>query len=204
MVMVRSALAFGCASRKRTRRSTSAGRNSIHCPRTLTSGAFSLASRSSSAWSICWLTQCGFPVEGADPVLAQQTPRAGALGRGGRRGRLEPHAQTGLRAPPPRRQEHAETGHLEGRRGADQETVGTPKVERETRRRGLAQRVAERGIDAHRPTQLGQEHLVGGAERSAGALQLVARPPDLLGVDEQAEVIGGLQEELQMPGRRVA
>ena len=45
---------WAAATRKRTRRSTSAGRNSIHWPRTLTSGAFSLASRSSSAWSICW------------------------------------------------------------------------------------------------------------------------------------------------------
>ena len=55
------------------------------------------------------------------------------------------------------------------------------EVQRETGRRGLAQRFSQRGVDAHRPAQLGQEDLMRGAERTAGPLQLVARPPDLFG-----------------------
>ena len=82
--------------------------------------------------------------------------------------------------------------------------MGTIQIQRETRRRGLAQRLPQLGIDPHRPTQFGQEDLMRSAERSAGPLQLVAGPPDLFGIDDQTEIIGGLQKELQMPCCRFA
>ena len=150
------------------------------------------------------VAQRGLPVEGDDALLVEQAPGAGPPARGGRRRGLEAHAQPGRGASPPRRQQHAEPGHLQRRGGLDQEAMGAIEGQRETGRRGLAQRLAQLGVDPYRPAQFGQEDLVGRAERPAGPLELRAGPPDLFGRHDQAEVVGGLEEELQLPRRPFA
>jgi hypothetical protein len=149
------------------------------------------------------LPECGLPVEGADALLVEEAAGAGAARRGGRGGGLEPDPETGGGSAPPGRQEHAEAGHLQGRGGPGQEAVGPVEVEGQAGRGRLPEGFAQLGVDAHGPAQLGQEDLVRGGQRTARPLQLVAGPPDLFGVDEQAEVVGGLQEELELPGRFV-
>ena len=210
MVMVRSALVAGCDSQEADQ-TVHLGRSELHpLAADVDQWCLELGQPEQLGLVDLLVAQCGLPVEGADAVLGEQATRAGTPGRGGGRGGLEPNAQAGLGPPPPRRQEHAEPGHLEGRRGLHQEAMGAVQIEGETRRRGLAQRLAQLGVDAHRPAQLGQEDLMRSAERSAGPLQLVAGPPDLFGADDQAEIVGGLQKELQRamspirrrPGRR--
>ena len=173
MVMVRCARALGWARGTRTRRSTSAGRNSIHWPRTLTSGAFSLASRSSSAWSICWSPSAASQSKAHDPSWLSRPAGARAPARGGRRRGLEPHAQAGPRGGPTTTAAARRTRPPPAPGAASTKKRWAPaRVDVEPGGRGLAQRLPQLGVDPHGPAQFGQEDLLGRVERPAGALEL--------------------------------
>jgi hypothetical protein len=136
------------------------------------------------------------PAEGGDLLAAQSAADDHTLGRGAAGRQPEPDP---ARAVPAGGQLHPEPGVDEQCGAGDEHVVGALGTEVETLGAGRLQGVGERGVDAGRPAELGEQHLL-----RPGDEPVRAAGPDLGSGDEQARVGGRLEEELEAPVGAVA
>ena len=131
------------------------------------------------------------PPEVGDLLAAQPAAHDHARRRcaAGRQAQPDP-----ARAVPARGQLHPEPGVDQQRGSGDEQVVGALGAHVEAVGTGRLERGGERGVDAGRPAELGEQHLLGAGDEAVGAAR-----PDLRGGDEQARVGGGLEQELQAP-----
>ncbi len=119
-----------------------------------------------------------------------------AVDRGVRR-----HCEPELDAPvPPGRQEHAEPGFVQLWRCGGQEVIGALGVQVELGRARCTQAGRQLWVDPAGPSEFGQQQFLRAVQPSAQAAVVV---PGLLGGDQQAGVLAGLQQELQPPPHRL-
>ena len=117
--------------------------------------------------------------------------------RGGRHRELRAQAHGGI-GPPPREQ-HAEAGGQQDRRGLRQEQVRALDVQGERRRLGGAQRTLDVRVEPYRPTEFTEQGLLRIGDVTCQRPQRPLGTPHLRGVNDQARLLRRLQREVHPP-----
>ena len=122
----------------------------------------------------------------------------------GHRPGAQAQAEPGLGLLPPGRDQDPESGVSEERRVLAQEAVRGPGVQRHLLGPDRVQAGLQLRPEPARPAKLGEQAFLGMLHHPLGRDQLAGRAPDLGRRYQQAGVVGGLEQELDAPGRALA